>query len=586
MPGPRRPSRVAVFFKIRKAASGDATSRSDAAYRFNCVNALERNLRALLRQPHRRDFSSAVLSDGLRRAFGARCESEAWELAVNEAFRGCTAKRRLMLIGVMRGSGRTRLSERTYYRAKKEVIERLTAVICERLRESKRQPFKRAQEHAPIALPMVDRLVPEPIEPEYYHGPGRGCALSAAALAAEMSGDQERADMFILKAGDNVLNQFGRRDVAAAFEVSQNEFFIARCRGNLHAMHNAVQVMARFRDRLNPAARLKFALDCSEVYLYEGRVKDAQAELDFASLNASADEGTLLRSIAFVRRAQIALACRDLRAAEEAGVAAASIARPHADIRVYAAEVLGRSALHTGRPWSTNGLEECQSAFHALCVRTVLARHLLQRGKHERACETAEDSYERAMRLRYWNLASSSASTLAACVDTAEAPRWLAEALRLYLAPQRQNAYVGNDLFDVVPRGSPLMRAFVNSDEAAALMIEMYRRRFAPSGLEPGLDMVLSRAARLMLQGARDVHNVLPYDFLTRAVGQWSDRSSVLQQIEDGIRELGNLISALSILYPFEERNDFIVGTRRQARSVVLSLRRSLARQKWQMIRG
>jgi hypothetical protein len=93
----------------------------------------------------------------------------------------------------------------------------------------------------PIALRMVDRLIPEPIWPDHYRGPNRGRALSAAALSAEMSGEQELADAFISEAGNNVHDQFDRRDVASAFEVSQNEFFIARCRGNLHAMRTAVR---------------------------------------------------------------------------------------------------------------------------------------------------------------------------------------------------------------------------------------------------------------------------------------------------------------------------------------------------------
>ncbi|MBC5822801.1 MAG: hypothetical protein GIX01_12625 [Candidatus Eremiobacteraeota bacterium] len=438
----------------------------------------------------------------------------------------------------------------------------------------------------PIALPMVDRLIPETIRPDQYRGPDRGRALSAAALSAEMSGEQARADALISEAGANVRDQFDRRDVPSAFEVSQNTFFIARCRGDLHAMRAAVRSMAPLYDLLGPGPRVKFALDCSEVFLYEGRLRDARSELDFALLCASPGEGSLLTSITLLRKAQIALACRDLEVVEEAGKTAMRIARSHADIRVYAVEVLGRSALRTGSPWSSNGLEECHSPFHALSIRTLLARHRLQRGKLAAAYDMAAASYEHAMRLRYWNLASRSASTLAMCGSPEGARAWLAQALRLHLHSEEHNAYVADDLFEIGPLGRQVMRAFLHSDDAVALVGELYLKRFPDSLFEPGIGSLLSPVARFILHRSLDLENEVSSDLYTSAIRQWSRQSIGLCAIERDVRSLGKLLCSLSSLLPFEQRDDFIAANRRQLYRMVCALRRSRARYHWTALRS
>ncbi|MDQ2864596.1 MAG: hypothetical protein M3R51_00055 [Candidatus Eremiobacteraeota bacterium] len=531
------------------------------------------------------DASSSVLAGWLRRAFEAHNENAALNLALAQALSGCTAQRRATLTRVLRSRDRCRLSDRSYYRARKEVVERLAGTISERLADTKSRPQKRAREARPIALPMVDRLAPERILPDHYRGPDLGRALSAAALSAEMSGEQELADALISEAGDNIRNQFDRRDVASAFEVVQNKFFIARCRGDLLAMRAGVRSMAPLYDRLTRAARVKFALDCSEVYLYEGRLHDAQSELDFALLNDSFREGTLLKSITLVRKAQIALARHDLKTAEEAAKTAAQSARTHADIRVYAAEVLGRSSLQSGSRWSTYGLEECQSVFHALSVRTLLARHRLQRGNLEAACTMAETSYKSALQLRYWNLASRSASTLAICSSSEDAADWLAEALRLHLISRQQNAYAGNDLFDTGPRSSELMRSFLHSDELVAVICEIYLRRFPHSLFEPGTDSLLWRLTRCVLRGTLDVQNMGSYDLFTPAAKRWLQQPIHLDEIEREVGRLGRLTCSLSILLPFEQRGNFVSANRRQTNCTLHALRRSLARHHWTLLR-
>ncbi len=515
------------------------------------MNSLERQIRRALRQP--RNVPDWLPLDP----------------TISEALRACATKR----------------SERSRYRAKKEIIERLAQIVSNSLRDTTRRDAGRSHDAMPIALPMVDRLIPEPIAPDDYRGPDRGRALSAAALGAEMSGRQQSADSLISQASNNVRNQFDRRDIACAFEVAQNELFIARCRGNLQAMRAAVRTMTRLYDRLSPHALVKYALDCSEVYLYEGRLRDARSELDCALLNASPGDGTLLKSITLVRKAQIALARRDLSGAVEAGIAAAKLGRPHADIRVYAAEVLARASLQTRSRWSSEGLEDCQSAFHSLSVRTLLARHELQRGKTNAAYETAKDSYDEAMRLRYWNLASRSASTLALFLSSREAKVWLAQALRLHLHSNRQNAYVGNDLFEVGPRSSHLMRAFLESDDAVALMAEVYFRRFPNSIFKSPTEPVLSRIALFMLHGSLRLKTMAACDVLSSAAKRWSQQSIGLEETEREVRRLGSLMCSLSILLPFEQRGEFIAVNRRQTYTTLHTLRRSLARYHWMALR-
>lgn len=541
------------------------------------MNSLERKVRRMLRQLGKgADLLSTTRADWLRRAFPSRSVSSAMRLALAHTLRTCPAQRRATLIQVLR-QDRTGLSERSYYRARKEVVERVVFSVRDHLGARTARPPRRASEAMPIALPMVDRLVPEPVCPDKFCGPDRGRALSAAALSAEMCGEQERADALISEAGGNVWDQFGRRDVPSAFEVSQNVFYIARCRGDLNAMRAAAQATAPLYDRLSPAARVKFALDRSEVYLYEGRLQDARSELDFARLNVSARDGTLLQSISLVRKAQIALASRELDVAEEAGKFAASIARSHADIRVYAAEVLGRSSLQTGSSWSSNGLEECQSVFHALSIRSVLARHHLKRGSLDTACDLANNTYEHALRLRYWNIASRAASTLANCLTLNEAQNWLAQAVRLYLMSRQQNAFVGDDLFEIGRGCSQPIRSFLRSDNAVALIAEAYNRRYPDSLLSRGGEAPLSRLTSLILRGALDGEKMPTPDLISSEAKQWSRESVSLREIEVEVRRLRSLLCALSVLFPFDQRAAFVAASRRQSGRMLYALRRSFA---------
>ncbi len=350
-------------------------------------------------------------------------------------------------------------------------------------------------------------------------------------------------------------------------------------------MRSAVRDMAGLRSRLSSPAQLKFSLDCSEVFLYEGRLRDAHSELEFAFLNAPSRAGTLLWSIALVRQAQIALARHDLAAAEEAGANATKVASPHADIRVYAAEVLGRSSLRTGRPWSSDGLEECQSAFHALSVRTILARHHLRRERLAAAFETAEESYTQAMRLRYWNLASRSAATLATCLASQpEGQAWLGRALRLYLAPRRQNAFVGDDLFDDGSRSLRMVEAFVRCDEAVSLIGEEYLRRFPDSVFEGGCDSLLARVTKFILSGVLDVRRAPGCELFTSAAKRLSRQGVRFDAIERDVRRLGSFISAVSILRPFEQRGELLAANRRQAYRALYALRGALARRGWRAL--
>lgn len=546
------------------------------------MNSLERDVRRLLRRARDGPEIGTALAERLRLAYRTQSASAALDIATTEALRGCSPARRATLANVLRSANRARSSERSYYRAKKELVERLAAVICGRLNAPKPRSKTQPRETMPIALQMVDHLVPEAISPEQYRGPDRGRAFSAAALAAEMSGEQGRADVLISEAAMNVRNQYDRRDAASAFEVLQNEFFIARCRGSLRAMRAAVRNMARLHDRLGPPAHAKFALDCSEVFLYEGRLHDAGSELDFALLNASSCDGTLLRSIALVRKAQIAFARHDLRTAEEAGQAAMQTARPHADIRVYAAEVLGRSSLRTGSRWSSNGLEECRSVYHALSVQTVLARHRLRHAKMGTAYEMAEKSYEQAMRHQYWDLASRSASTIAACLTSGESQAWFSQALRLYMHSKYQNAYVGDDLFELGLRTTQVARSFLLSQDAVELMDELYRKRFPNPLFEKDRASLLSSAIPLMLRCAFDERAGVPADIFAPSPKQRALRSVGLQELEREIGRLGQFIGTLAILFPTEERPAFITANRKRTHEMTRALRRSLARHHWE----
>ncbi len=190
------------------------------------MNSLERNLRRWLRGD---TAAASAVAQAVSRAYGTGDPAVALESAVAEALSGCRPSRRALLTRVRGGRGR--LSERTYFRAKKEIVQRLAEVVARRTSAAPNGRPRRAKDASPIALPMVDRLIPEPIAAERYRGPDRGRALSAAALCSEMAGDQERADTLLAQAGENALNQFGQRDAASSFEVAQNRFFIARCRG-------------------------------------------------------------------------------------------------------------------------------------------------------------------------------------------------------------------------------------------------------------------------------------------------------------------------------------------------------------------
>lgn len=581
-------SRVAVFLELKNFSRRKFSVTGTGRTAFGAlVNSLERNVRRLLRRPPgARPAPDAGLHASLRRAFGTQSETHALDLAIDEALCGYAPKRRKVLMQALRGSGRVCVRGRTYYRAKKEIIERLVEIVGDRLSDTKPHA-KLASEAVPIALPMVDRLVPERIVPDRYYGPDRGRALSAAALAAEMAGEQERADSLIFEASENVRNQYDRIDIASAFEVSQNAFFISRCRGDLHGMRDAVRAGARFYSRLSAPARLKYSLDCSEVFLYEGRLQDACAELDFALLDSSSRAGTLLKSIVLLRKAQIALARHDLQGAEDAGRSAMIVARGHADIRVYATEVLGRSSLQTKNAWSSDGLEECQSAFHSLCVRTVLARHQLQRGKTDAACETARSSYDQAMQLHYWNLASRSASTLASVVSCHEAQTWLMRALRLYLMSKRQNAFIGDDLFEVGSCSSHVTRTFLLSSDAATLLSNVYLTRFPNSAFEADANSILSGIASFMLRGSVRAEKSVPVpSVLLSSAANLCTQSTGLQEIERAVRRLGHLICALSILFPFDQRADFDAASRRQTHRTVRTLRRLLARRHWAVLRS
>ncbi len=476
------------------------------------------------------------------------------------------------------------MSERSYYRAKKDIVERLAVVVAARLVPVNRSAaVAQATEPAPIALPMVDRLMPETIRLESYCGTDRARALSAAALCAEMDADQTRADTFITAAAGHVRNQFGGFDVAAAFEVAQNAFFIARCRGDLVAMRAALRTMARFRERLSAEARVKFSLDCSEVFLYEGRLRDAALELQVADLHASTCKSTLLQSIALVRRAQISLLTQDLHGAEEAGAGALYVARAHADIRVYAAEVLGRSALQTGSAWSSAGLEECRSVFHSLNVRTVLARHQLRNARMEVAAQTAHDAFDMAIRLRYWHLASRAGSTLALCLTSNEARPWISEVLRLHLRAKKQNAYMGADLFDGDARGRRLLREFLFTEDAVRAIAQTHLERFPDSALATHGASFIARLTEFILRGATDP-SAHPSPTFASAAKRFSQQTS-LPEFEREVRRLGNLVGALATLLPRDDRGPFIAACRRQTRDAERAMRRSFARYHWTALR-
>ncbi len=514
-----------------------------------------------------------------------RRPSQGFPSVVREALQRCSPDRRAVLARIVRSSERGSLSQRTYYRAKKELVERIVEVLVENTSDTAREPRTPVRDRTPIALPMVDRLTPEPIAENQYRGPDRGRALSAAALSAEMAGEQSRADALLSEAGRYVRNQFDIRDIPSAFEVCQNEFYIARCRGDVYAMRKCVRQMTLLYDRLSAAERLKFSLDCSEVYLYEGRVRDAGAELDFSTMNGTRNEGTLLQSIGLVREAQIAFTRRDFSAAEAAGRAAAEIAQPHADIRVYATELLGRSSLQTDRPWSANGLDECQSVFHSLSVRTVLARHHVKRGCLDAAYETAQSSYDEAMLFRYWNLASRSAVTIAMCVTDAERQSWLAQGLQLYLRSKGQNAYVGNDLFDLGDRSAQTMRSFLLCDRNVALLATAYRQRFPDSILETASQSLLPALTRFLLRGALNEHTPNSTAALTSATKMASQQFLGLHELAREVCRLGRFVASLSVLTPFEQRGDFRAGNRRHVHRALDTLRRSLARRQWQRLR-
>ncbi len=436
---------------------------------------------------------------------------------------------------------------------------------------------------------MVDRLEPERIEPGHYLGKDRGRALSAAALAAEMSGDGARADALLAEAADNVYDCFGVRDPASVFEVAQNALYVARCRGDLAAMRSAVRSMASVCARLSLSARMKFTLDRGELYLYEGRLRDARAELDLVFSLGACREDRLLWSIAYVRKAQIALATRNLKEAEETGKLASELAAPHADVRVYASEVLGRCSLQTGARWSPEGLDDCRSAFHALSMKSMAGRYLLERGAYERAWEIAKTTYDRARALKYHNLASQSAATLGACL-LAAAPidrgPWSMEALRLYLAPVDRNAYAADDLFHFPVRAPKKLGPFVLEDGFARSLADLYLARFQDSVFARGSTSLL---ACIILSILRNAHAARSsgYAALRRASSkEWLRRPIAMQSLDRDVRRLSRFLQALAVLWPVERRSEIIRSTHRETRRAQHALHQSMARYRWQSLAG
>jgi hypothetical protein len=81
-----------------------------------------------------------------------------------------------------------------------------------------------------------------------------------------------------------------------------------------------------------------------------------------------------------------------------------------------------------------------------------------------------------------------------------------------------------------------------------------------------------------MLRGTLDLQNTVSSDLFMSAARQWSRQFIGLQEISRGVRRLGSLLCSLSILFPFEQRVDFIAANRRQTYRTLYLLRRSLAR--------
>ncbi len=543
------------------------------------MNVLEREMRSLLR--HRGDertLTRITLGRTLQRAVGSATIRRALAQLVEEAFGTGASDESVALLRRVLDGDRSGLSERLYYRRRSQAIRRLCTAALARMHAVASTPGNRQPAPTPIALPMVDRLAPERIDPMQYRGVDRSRALSAAALAAEMGGDIPQADRLLAQAYEHVYDHRGFRDPRALFEVAQNALYIARCRGDLSGMNAAIDQMKQLWERIEPSARMKVGLDCSELHLYQGETATAHAELEYALAVAGQGEG-LLHAIALVRQAQLALLASNYARAQLLATRALELGAPHADVRAYACEVIGRCAWRTGRRWSSGGLEDCSSAFHALSVQTIATRDALLKGDDDLAWERARTCYAQALALRYWNLASRAAATLAGCRAGGAEVRegaWLTESLRLFFKPQRVNVYVGLDLF-AFPN-SPERRFAPSLRDAAVhqALREIYAERFSDSicAADPAL---LEGVLRAVIETLRTNAHPPLRDLRRRAAAHWGDRVLLQRRVTQEAKRLGWFVGVVWALAPATAQRAPAVQARAAARSVLHELQQAAA---------
>ncbi len=88
------------------------------------------------------------------------------------------------------------------------------------------------------------------------------------------------------------------------------------------------------------------------------------------------------------------------------------------------------------------------------------------------------------------------------------------------------------------------------------------------------MDSLIWRLTVFMLRGsAGDRTEGVPASFVAVAK-QWSHQTSTLHEVEREVRALGSLVCAISVLFPFEQRREFIRANQRQTHRALDALRR------------
>ncbi len=547
------------------------------------MNNLEREVRRLVR--HLNDESRLrhlPLAQTLCTVYGTQSIKGAVQKVFDETFARHPEDNGSAVLAQVLSGNRGLLSERTYYRRRREALERVTTVILDRLQNhgSAGPPAARAVKL--MAHSVLDHSHPESLDPKAYRGPERGRAFGALAVAAEMGGNPARADLLLSNAKEHVFDYRGFRDPISVFEVGQDAFFIAGCRSDLKAMRAAIQFMTPACQRLGTSALSTLALNCSGLYLYEGRYNDAASELNLAAIYRPWND-SWIRSRALMRSAQLALLSGNLHRAEDAARRAAAVGASHVDIAAGAAAVLARCAWRTGKEW-TSAVAVDKSTYHGLYLQTLYARDLLRRGLYENAWEAAKSAYDAALAVGYMQLASSAAATLTGCLLAAnpgDRGPWSLEPLRLHLTSRTRNAYQSEDLFLVPQPLAQLFRGMLYDDQTVSMLAQLYVQRH-PDSTFSGDGELLFKILVSVLYPADSGKTTLD-ELRKEAAKEWSRRVVARKDIDKEMRRISVFTQRLSVVFPTDERSQFNRAARKRVTAMQHTLHQSLAqnRRQW-----